>query len=206
MSAFVHRLIRRTQWLRHNSFLAAAARSAVVVAKPFDHHAVHLQYHPQRFFTFHSTTPAFLAMRRRRHGTKNRRKDKDSDQELYDNPLKHTPVVDTDEFCKAASTLLTKLENALENMKAKNEMFVLTRTREDLGEIFTIDLGPKEGSYRIEFSEEDHIFEYTSPISGKIIYNLSASTGEWVGSEDGHSFEGLLVRDLIRQCQGVPKL
>ena len=91
-------------------------------------------------------------------------------------------------------------------MKEKNEIFVVERVRAEIGDSLSIDLGPKDGSYKIEVNEEGHLIQYSSPISGSIGYVLSASTGEWVGMEDGHSFEGLLVRDLIRQCQGLPDL
>lgn len=165
---------------------------------------------PPKVF-FHSTTQLHFAVRRRRRGQKpNREQHPDDDSPAEggskENPLKHVPVLDNAEFSQAANELLTKLETALHPMKAKNGTFVVERCRGDLGEILTIDLGPKDGSYRMEISEEEHVFEYSSPISGKILYMLSARTGEWVGYEDGHDFEGLLVRDLIRQCQGLPIL
>ncbi len=43
----------------------------------------------------------------------------------YENPLQHNDVVDTTQFCEAARELLTKLENDLEPMKAKNDTFVV---------------------------------------------------------------------------------
>lgn len=43
-----------------------------------------------------------------------------------------------------------------------------------------------------------------SPLSGNYSYVYNASTCEWVGDEDGHSLLGMLTRDWIRQCQGVP--
>ncbi|KAL7528060.1 hypothetical protein ACHAXR_004016 [Thalassiosira sp. AJA248-18] len=45
-----------------------------------------------------------------------------------------------------------------------------------------------------------------SPLSGTFTYCYNSSTGEWVGTEDGHSLLGMLTRDWIRQCQGVPDL
>jgi frataxin-like iron-binding protein CyaY len=153
---------------------------------------------------FHSTPQMQMAIRRRRRSTRNR--EAEESEEGYENPLKHEPVVDTTRFCQEASNLLTKLEAALAPMKAKNDIFIVTREDGEIGEILTIDLGPKEGSYRIEFSELEHMFEYSSPISGKLLYILSSETGAWIGAEDGHNFEGLLVRDLIRQCRGLPKL
>ena len=43
-----------------------------------------------------------------------------------------------------------------------------------------------------------------SPLSGSFTYIFDASSREWVGSEDGHSLLGMLTRDWIRQCRGVP--
>lgn len=43
-----------------------------------------------------------------------------------------------------------------------------------------------------------------SPLSGSFTYVYNASSGEWVGSEDGHSLLGMFTRDWIRQCRGVP--
>lgn len=45
-----------------------------------------------------------------------------------------------------------------------------------------------------------------SPLSGTFtyVYSPSAAGGEWVGNEDGHSLLGMLTRDWIRQCRGVP--
>lgn len=43
-----------------------------------------------------------------------------------------------------------------------------------------------------------------SPLSGSYAYVYNSSTCEWVGIEDGHSLLGMLTRDWIRQCRGVP--
>jgi hypothetical protein len=43
-----------------------------------------------------------------------------------------------------------------------------------------------------------------SPLSGTYTYIYSVHTGEWEGTEDGHSLLGMFTRDFIRQCQGVP--
>ena len=147
-----------------------------------------------------------FAVRRRRRPSTHKTSQEDSGEEPSTNPLKHIAIDDDVEFVQAASALFDKLEQALAPMKHQNDFFDVERFLGDMGEILSIDLGPKEGKYRIEMSIEDHLCEYSSPISGKVLYVLSAQTGEWVGSEDGHLFEGLLVRDLIRQCRGLPKL
>jgi len=43
-----------------------------------------------------------------------------------------------------------------------------------------------------------------SPLSGSFMYVYNPSSGEWVGEDDGHSLLGMLTRDWIRQCRGVP--
>ena len=163
---------------------------------------------------FHSSSFPNTPVRRRRRsptssggsGTTSRQ-DEDSEELRNRSPLAHAPIDDDVEFVQAAVALLDRLEAGLEPMKAPvNDFFKVERFFGDLGEVLTIDLGPKDGKYRVAMSLDDHVFEYSSPISGKILYILSADTGEWVGIEDGHSFEGLLVRDLIRQCRGMPKL
>lgn len=45
-----------------------------------------------------------------------------------------------------------------------------------------------------------------SPLSGSYMYIYNVITKEWVGSEDGHSLYGMITRDWIRQCSGVPDL
>mmetsp|Transcript_8430 Transcript_8430/g.9680 ORF Transcript_8430/g.9680 Transcript_8430/m.9680 type:complete len:227 (+) Transcript_8430:51-731(+) len=159
---------------------------------------------------FHSSTQVLLAVRRRRRGAKNVWKSTEnltSNDESTETTLqrRHAPV-NSKEFYQSASEFLDQLEEAVEAMKIVNDFFITKRSRGDLGEIFTIDLGPKEGLYTVEISEMEHVFEYTSPISGKLLYCLSSITNTWINIDDGHQFEGILVRDLIRSnCLGLPK-
>ncbi|KAG7355930.1 hypothetical protein IV203_000616 [Nitzschia inconspicua] len=166
-----------------------------------------LANYPRR--SFHSSGMQSFPIRRRRRGD-NRigeaATQEDTTSGPRSNPLQHTPVRDVLLFRQAASDLFDKLERALLPMKAKNDPFILSRSHGEIGEIFKLDLGPKEGFYQLEISEQECVFEYSSPISGKILYCLSSTTGEWVGLVDGNAFEGILVRDLIRQCQGLPDL
>ena len=158
----------------------------------------------QNVQSFHASPFVSLGARRRRRGSKVVRDSSEADEESS-NPLKHIPVTDPSKFQHAANDLLSKVEKAVSPMKEKNDVFIVTRSVSELGgDMLTIDLAPGEGSYRIEIMEDEHLFQYTSPISGKVLYVLSSTTGEWVGIEDGHLFEGILVRDLIRQCRGLP--
>ena len=168
---------------------------------------------------YHSSTQTLLAVRRRRRGAKQIEKvaaenfsidnDENDDTTASSSTLQrlHDPVSNSKEFCQAASELLDKLEVALEPMKSKNDFFETERSKGDLGEIYKIDLGPIKGLYTIEISETEHVFEYGSPVSGTYMYCKSSITGQWINISDGHHFEGMLVRDLIRSdCLGLPKL
>jgi len=125
-----------------------------------------------------------------------------------DRLVRHVAVKDPDIFRQEADKLLTKLEAALRPMKKHNDVFNITLTpRNNFSNgSLTLELKPEDGMYRIEVNDEATMVHMTSAISGHYNYVLSASTGEWVDEKDGHSMEGMLVRDLIRQCNGLPDL
>lgn len=166
-------------------------------------------YHFSSNSSFRSSPHLLMAVRRKRRGSTRkavtRAEDRNSDESDGITTLEriHSPVTDPLEFNKAASRLLDKIEKAMEPMKSYNEIFVTQRANGELGEIFTMDLGPKVGLYQIEMSQDEGVFEFSSPVSGKLLYCLSSATGEWVNVDDGHQFEGILVRDLLRSnCIG----
>lgn len=83
-----------------------------------------------------------------------------------------------------------------------------------VGDYLWIDLGPVHGQYTIQADEAMQIIILLSPISGQRVYRYDNHESEsrpddpnrWMCTDDGHVLEGLLVRDLIRQIQGVPNL
>ena len=161
---------------------------------------------------FHYSAANMLAVRRRRRGS-SRKVESSADESSEEGDagstlqLMHAPVTDPVEFSEAASRLLCKIERSVEPMKTRNETFITKRSDGEIGEMFTIDLGPQLGIFQIETSTDEQVFEYSSPISGKLLYCLSSATGEWINMEDGHQFEGILVRDLLRSnCIGLPDL
>lgn len=111
-------------------------------------------------------------------------------------------VTDMMQFLIAAQDFLDNMEDALEPMKKHNEVFVITRGASKL----TVTLRPGEGEYSLEIYEDSFSIMMQTPLSGKFGYVLSAANGDWVNEEDGHTLEGMLVRDLIRQCNGFPNL
>jgi Frataxin-like domain len=122
--------------------------------------------------------------------------------------------MDPVEFRKASVALLDKLYEALLPMKEVNDPFFLSRGYDSSdvggGEFILIELGPLHGQYMIKVVVEQCILIFQSPLSGQYDYYLankySEKPGEWISSQDRHNFEGLLVRDLIRQCKGLPNL
>lgn len=121
--------------------------------------------------------------------------------------IRHEAVTDQELFAMKAEELLVKVQEALRPLKSVNDPFVLTKGyEEDLGDFLLLDLGPVHGQYTIQIDNEQKLVLFQSPISGAVSYILSASTNDWRGDSDGHIFEGLLVRDLIRQINGVPNL
>jgi hypothetical protein len=101
-----------------------------------------------------------------------------------------------------------KVHDALKPMVEHNDVFVIDyvpRNAYNAGSL-TLTLSPELGMYELQVDDENRVLYFQTPISGKIVYILSKSTREWVSQDDGHLFEGLLVRDLIRQCNGLPNL
>lgn len=164
--------------------------------------------------SIHSTTVVPAAKRVRHRPRRNSLRESDDDVEENDEDsdskpsgVRHSAVTDPQRFKEAGSELIQKLYTALQPMERSNDPFILTRgEEEDFGEFLLLDLGPVIGHYTIQVDLQQGIVILQSPISGQVAYVLSESTGEWVGKDDGHALEGLLVRDLIRQCNGLPNL
>ena len=181
-----------------------------------------VQQSDQLLRLIHSTQTRNFPVRRRRRGggitpttTPEAKSETDTDEDSKDDKqgfkrTEYGPVTDPEKFAKAASTLMDKLFHALKPLERFNQEFILTRGIDDEeyagGEFILIDLGPVNGQYTIQVDLEQSLLILQSPISGQLVYILSKATNEWCGAEDGHAFEGMLVRDLIRQCNGVPNL
>jgi len=114
------------------------------------------------------------------------------------------PVVvkDLSTFIPASEDFLEKIEQALKPMEKANEVFIVTRKPG----LLRIELAPGLGNYTLEVTESESCLYMQSPLSGKFGYVLCGKTGKWISSIDGHALEGMLVRDLIRQCNGLPDL
>ena len=91
-----------------------------------------------------------------------------------------------------------------EPMQNYNPDLTIILTNQD-NHTLLIDLGPLHGTYTIARHDESRLLMVSSPISGInkyvcVVEGLEGvSGGSWKGEKDGHDFEGILVRDLIRQ-------
>ena len=108
-------------------------------------------------------------------------------------------------FLDASSAFLTKAAAALEPMKAHNDIFNIQRSTNDQGEVLKIILKPSEGQYVLQVDNDLRTLTLLSPISGNYTYVLCKQTHEFIDMEDNHSLVGMLVRDLIRHCNGLPQ-
>ena len=114
-----------------------------------------------------------------------------------------TPPKNPTLFIPAAMEELEKIQNALEPMKKYNDVFHLNRSSNEIGPILTLELKPGEGQYEFQVDENECTLTLNSPMSGNYTYIL-IPPDRFVGRDDGHSLEGMIVRDLIRHCNGVP--
>ena len=165
---------------------------------------------PSRSY-YHTTSIREAVRRRRRRGqAMDMENSKDGGGESSSTgrrPIRR--VTDSVAFDRIAAALLDKIYGALLPLQAINDPFVLTRDRDpDIGngEYILLDVGPLFGQYTVQIDAEQALVHLQSPISGIVQYYNSLEDGEWRSVEDGHILEGLLVRDLIRQIKGVPKL
>jgi len=114
-------------------------------------------------------------------------------------------VRDPQLFTSAANSFLNRIQDGLEPMKECNTVFQIIRSRNEDGENLTIRLKPSEGQYVFQVYDDMTRLTMISPMSGSYTYVLCSRTGQFVGMDDGHICEGMLVRDLIRHCNGLPK-
>ena len=118
------------------------------------------------------------------------------------------PVKDRELFIASAKEFFDRVEVAVGAMQAFNDYFVINRSldgNDSAGPKITIELSPGQGTLVLQADEQTLTMNLLSRLSGNYTYVLCNKTKEWRGIDDGHILEGLLTRDLIRQCNGVPK-
>jgi hypothetical protein len=127
-----------------------------------------------------------------------------SPEDKEDRASPHVVIKDPAIVRQEADKLLVKIGAALSPMKNYNDVVSITLTPSS-GSL-TSELAPEDGMYSLEVDDEGMGILFQSATSGRNNYVLSRSTGELVDKNDGHLFVVMLVRDLIRQCNGLPDL
>jgi hypothetical protein len=147
----------------------------------------------------------------------------------------HAGTMSSEQFQAIANELLDRIESAVTKLKDCNHGIEITRysagtsdTADDGSTVMrhggrlSIQVLPSGdfywggGTYWLTIIPDDYdgsgnarsggVVTLQSPLSGSFMYIYNTSTKEWVGNEDGHSLIGMLTRDWIRQCNGVPDL
>jgi len=153
---------------------------------------------------------SFSSRRRRRGGgssepVDHQVKDEQLQESSTSRPDSEGIIKDQDIFLQASSSFLHYTMKALEPMKAHNEVFNIKLSSNQQGQRLTVSLKPSEGQYILQVDDELCTLTLISPMSGNYTYVLCAYTGNFIGMHDGHSCQGMLVRDMIRHCYGMPK-
>jgi frataxin-like iron-binding protein CyaY len=158
-----------------------------------------------RFLNLMPSPVRYASTVRRRRGTSGHVQRNANEDE--DRSKTQTEIQDLKVFQQEADKLLVKLERALRPMEKHNDIFIITHTPRNhyMDGSLTLELKPEDGTYRLEVNDESRRIHMTTALSGQFHYKY-ASTGEWADELDGHSLVGMLVRDLIRQCNGLPDL
>jgi hypothetical protein len=147
-----------------------------------------------------------FSSRRRRRGGSSETVDNVDEEKLQTSKLDSEGIIkDREIFLQASSSFLQYTVKALEPMKAHNEVFHVKLSSNQQGQRLTVSLKPSEGQYLLQVDDELCTLNLISPMSGNHTYVLCAYTGNFIGMHDGHSCQGMLVRDMIRHCYGMPK-
>ena len=161
---------------------------------------------------FHAGLVAGAPRRRRGSGSPTPRSDPNDPDSISEGEERRgampIPVKDRELFIASAKEFFDRVEVAVGAMQAFNDYFVINRSldgNDSAGPKITIELSPGQGTLVLQADEQTLTMNLLSRLSGNYTYVLCNKTKEWRGIDDGHILEGLLTRDLIRQCNGVPK-
>ncbi|KAG6610567.1 mitochondrial matrix protein frataxin [Phytophthora cinnamomi] len=110
------------------------------------------------------------------------------------------PKLPKDKFTALSTDFLDRVQTAMEPLHPPvNEEFQLER---DGNAELVIRTSDKE--FVIKVLSPKQQIEFTSPVSGLRTYQWNAMTKRWEDETDSHDIEGLLTRDLMRFCAGIP--
>jgi frataxin-like iron-binding protein CyaY len=103
-------------------------------------------------------------------------------------------------FKDKATEALVSIEKALSPLTPLNDVFEINRVSDDE---LSVDTG-KKGKYIFRVDHENTQLFVASPMSGNFNYSYDPASGYWLGTNDNHDMRGLVTRDLLRHCTGLP--
>ncbi|KAG1694550.1 hypothetical protein DVH05_021056 [Phytophthora capsici] len=110
------------------------------------------------------------------------------------------PKMPKSKFTALSTDFLDRVQAAVEPLHPPvNEEFQLQR---DGNSELAIRTNAKEFVIKVLPSKQQ--IEFSSPISGLRTYQWNVMTKRWEDETDSHDIEGLLTRDLMRFCAGIP--
>ena len=113
---------------------------------------------------------------------------------------KHAPNLDLEHFNEQGPMILKEIESAVSVMVNLNPVFKIEKKPNEL----SVDTGEK-GKYTFSLNYNTLKLTVASPMSGNFNYRYDSDSGYWLGTQDGHDMRGLVTRDMIRHCTGMPK-
>lgn len=70
-----------------------------------------------------------------------------------------------------------------------------------------ICLGTDKGSYMLSVDDKQQLLQVFSPVSSNVYrYKYDMNNQQWIDQSDGHILLELLVREIMRVCNGMPSL
>ncbi|CAH0478998.1 unnamed protein product [Peronospora belbahrii] len=108
--------------------------------------------------------------------------------------------IPNDKFAALSVAFFDRVETAMEPLyPPTNNEFQLKR---DGNKELVICTNAQEFTIKVLSSKQQ--IELVSPVSGLRTYNWNVMTKRWENEADSHDIEGLLTRDLMRYCAGIP--
>ena len=113
---------------------------------------------------------------------------------------RQAPNMDVEHFNQQGPLILEEIETAISSMVDLNPVFNIEKKPNEL----SVDTGEK-GKYTFSLNYNTLNLTVASPMSGNFNYRYDDYSGYWLGTQDGHDMRGLVTRDMIRHCTGMPK-
>ena len=104
-------------------------------------------------------------------------------------------------FLAEAEDMLSDISDAIEPILSLNPGYKINRIASDHLEVICGDGG---GTYVFRVDHSMQVIGCISPVSGVNKYLLDPEEGLWLGVSDGHDLRGLIIRDFMRHCIGLP--